>query len=302
MGLVILGLIVLAVGFLGTKQDSPLARFKGLLVLGGIVIIAIGILTSMIRQIDSGHVGVKVLFGKVQDNVLYEGLNFVNPLMEVQQMSIRTQNYTMSSTYEEGQAAGDDAIKVLSNDGLQVKIDLTILYRINPLKAPDIYRKLGINFEQVIIRPVTRTGIRESASRYDAVDLFAEKREEFETSILSAIKDTLQQRGFFLDQILIRNIDLPESVKQSIERKITAVQEAQRMEFVLQKEEREAERRRVEARGVADAQKILNMGLTPKVLTYEWIKVQKELATSNNSKVIILGNNDNKTPFIIGNQ
>ena len=223
---------------------------------------------------------------------LYEGLNLVNPLVQIEEFSIRTKNYTMASTFTEGEVTGDDAIKILSNDGLEVSIDLTILYKINPSKAPQIFRTLGPNFEAVIIRPVTRTGIRNSASRYDAVELFAEKRDEFEQSIRTAIQDTLEARGFNLDQILVRKIDLPETVKQSIERKITAVQEAQRMEYVLQKEEREAERKRVEARGVADAQKIVNEGLTPKLLEFERIKMQKALAESNNSKMIIMGNGD----------
>jgi regulator of protease activity HflC (stomatin/prohibitin superfamily) len=292
VGLIVLGLIILAVGIIAGRSAGPLTKFKSLFLGGGILVIIIGLVLASVRIINPGHVGVQVLFGKVQDEVLYEGLNLVNPLIQIEEFSIRTQNYTMSSTFEEGQQSGNDAINILSNDGLEVNIDLTILYKVNPIKAPQIYRTLGPNFEKVIIRPVTRTGIRNSASRYDAVELFAEKRDEFENSIRDAIQDTFQMRGFYLDQILVRKIDLPESVKQSIERKITAVQEAQRMEFVLQKEDSEAERKRVEARGIADAQKIVNEGLTPKLLEFERIKMQKELAKSNNSKIIIMGSGD----------
>ena len=289
MGLVILGLIVLVVGIFAGKSAGPLTKFKGLLKIAGVVVILIGLISSAIRIISPGHIGVQVLFGKVQDGVLYEGMNFVNPLIEVQEFSTRTKNYTMSGRTKEGQVMGDDAIKILSNDGLQVTIDLTLLYRMNPVKGPDIFRTIGPNYEKVLIRPLTRTGIRNSASQFDAVELFAQKRQAFEDEIRSAIMDTLTNRGFALEQILIRNIDLPQSVKQSIERKITAVQEAERMEFVLKKEKQEAERKRVEARGVRDAQEIVNEGLSKAILEFERIKMQKELATSDNSKIIIMG-------------
>lgn len=298
MGLIVLGLVVLAISIVVGKSPGPLTRYKGMLMAGGILIVGIGILLSAVRIISPGTVGVQVLFGKVQDRILYEGLNLVNPLIQLEEFSIRTQNYTMSSTFEEGQKNGDDGVRILSKDGLEVNIDLTILYKINPTKAPQIFRTLGPNFESVIIRPVTRTGIRNSASMYEAVELFAEKRDEFENSIRQTIQDTLTSRGFNLDQILVRKIDLPASVKESIERKITAIQEAQRMEFVLQKEEREAERKRVEATGVADAQKIVNEGLSPKLLEFERIKMQKAIAESPNSKIIIMGSGDAPPIFL----
>jgi regulator of protease activity HflC (stomatin/prohibitin superfamily) len=134
-----------------------------------------------------------------------------------------------------------------------------------------------------------------------AIDLFAEKREEFENRIKTKIENDFKTRGLIIEQMLIRNITLPTSVKESIERKITAVQESQRMKFVLEREEQEAERKRVEAKGIADAQRILNEGLSDRVLQYESINVQKELVNSPNSKIIILGSGKNSPPFIIGN-
>lgn len=302
MGIVILGLIIFLIGAFTGKANSPLSKFRNLLRLGGILVVLIGFVSSTVRIIQPGQVGVKVLFGKVQDGVLYEGLNFVNPLVNIEDFSIRTENYTMSSTSGEGRKAGDDAIRILSNDGLDVIIDLTILYRINPVQAPKIFRTIGINYEEVIIRPVTRTGIRNSASQFDAIDLFADKRTEFEAAIRATIQDTLTNRGFILDQILVRKIDLPASVKESIERKITAIQEAERMEFVLEKEEREAERKRVEARGVADAQDIVSKSLTDKLLQFEQIKMQKELAASNNSKIIVIGGGNTAPPLFFNSK
>lgn len=301
MGLVVLGIIVLVIGLFAGKSNGPLTKFKSLLSIGGLIVIIAGFLMSAVRIVEPGHVGVQILFGETKDNILYEGMSLVNPLIDVKEFSTRTQNYTMSSTAGEGQQVGDDAIKILSNDGLEVKIDLTILYRMNPVSAPHIYKTIGPDYQNVLIRPLTRTGIRNSAADFDAVELFAEKRQEFEDKIIGTIKDTLERRGFQLEQILVRKIDLPPSVKESIERKITAIQDAERMEFVLQKEQQEAERKRVEARGVADAQRILNEGLSAKVLQYETIQMQKELATSSNSKIIIM-NGENAPPIFMNSK
>jgi regulator of protease activity HflC (stomatin/prohibitin superfamily) len=204
----------------------------------------------------------------------------------------------MSSTVDEGQVKAADAITVLSQDGLEVNIDLTILYKVIGTEAPKIVRTIGLDYEAKVIRPTTRTRIREVAVYYNATDLYSAKREEFENKIKAKIEKDFAERGLILEQMLIRKIDLPKSVKESIERKITAVQEAQRMEYVLQKEQQEAERKRVEARGVADAQKIINEGLSPKLLKFEEIKMQKEIANSPNSKIIIMGDGKS-SPFII---
>jgi len=300
MTLIIVSLIIFAIGFWGTKEESPLRKYKSLILIAGAVAFIVGLGTASIRQISPGHVGVQVLFGKVQTEVIYEGLSLVNPLIDVTEMSTQTQNYTMSGTFDEGAKQGDDAIRVLSNDGLEVVIDLTILYRIIATSAPKIYRSIGVDYQDKVIRPTARTGIRESASYFDATDLFAEKREAFEAKIRLQIEKAFKERGLVLEQMLVRNISLPASVKESIERKITAVQDAQRMKFVLEKEQQEAERKRVEARGVADAQKIVNEGLSDRVLQFETIKIQKELVTSPNAKIIILGNSKGTTPFIIG--
>ena len=298
MTLIVLGLIILIIGILGLKTPE-LHRFRPLVKIVGIIIIVVGFLTSSLRQIDAGHVGVQVLFGKVQEGVITEGLTLINPLFDVKQITVQTQNYTMSGVHDEGKRTGDDAIKVLSKDGLEVVIDLTILYKIVPSDAPRLYRELGLDYEDKIIRPIARTGIREGASNYDAISLFSAKREAFEMEIKTRIEGELKRRGFVLEQMLVRNITLPSSVKESIERKITAIQDAQRMQFVLQKEQQEAERKRVEAQGVADAQRIVNSGLTDKLLQFESIKVQKELVNSQNSKIIVLGSGKG-VPFILG--
>jgi regulator of protease activity HflC (stomatin/prohibitin superfamily) len=211
---------------------------------------------------------------------------------------IKTQNYTMSASHDEGDKEGDDAIRVLTADGLEVIIDLTVLYRISPAQAPAILKQIGADYKDKIIRPITRTKIRDNAVYYDAVSLYSTRRDEFQNRIFKAIDIDLKNRGIILEQLLIRNINLPASVKQTIESKINAEQEAQKMQFVLQKEKQEAERKRVEAQGIADYQRIISTGLSDKQLQYEAIKAQRDLSLSPNAKVIIMGAKGN-TPIIL---
>jgi len=290
MLIAILGIVILIVGIVLKRSPEPGNRFGGIVNRVGVGIIVIGLALSMFKQIGAGEVGVQTLFGKVQDGVLTSGLHIINPLVEVTNFEVRTQNYTMSGVATEGQKEGDDAIRVLSADGLEVTIDLSVLYSVNPAKAPYILQNIGINYEDKIVRPVTRTAIRDNAVNYQAVDLYSTKRAEFQTRINQTITKSFEKNGLDVQQVLIRNISLPASVKASIESKINAEQEAQKMQFVLQKERQEADRKRVEAQGIADYQKILSTGLSDKQLVYESIKAQKEIALSPNAKVIIIGN------------
>jgi regulator of protease activity HflC (stomatin/prohibitin superfamily) len=233
-------------------------------------------------------VGVKSLFGKVQPDILPSGLNFVNPVMDVRSLDIRTQNYTMSGQHDEGAKTGDDAIRVLTADGLEVTIDLSVLYRVIPEEAPRLIREIGVNYEDKIVRPITRTRIRDNAVYYDAVSLYSTKRDEFQDRIFKSIDQDFKKRGLFLENLLVRNITLPGSVKAVIEQKINAEQDAQKMQFVLLKEKQEAERKRVEAQGIADYQRIVSESLSERQLQYEQIKAMRELAGSANSKIIVM--------------
>jgi regulator of protease activity HflC (stomatin/prohibitin superfamily) len=297
---IILGAILLIASFTSTNPNHPLSRFTQSLKVIGFVLILIGVFSSAFKQIDAGKVGVKSLYGSVQPTVLESGLHLINPLLTVTDFDIQTQNYTMSAIHTEGAQEGDDAIRVLSNDGLEVVIDLTVLYRVAPESAPKIFKQIGVNYTDKIVRPVTRTRIRDNAVYYDAVALYSTKRNEFQQRIYKSIEDDFKSRGLILEQLLIRNINLPASVKTTIESKINAEQEAQKMQFVLQKEKQEAERKRVEAQGIADYQRIISMGLTDKQLQYEQIKAQKELAASPNSKMIFM--NGKSAPVIISDK
>lgn len=290
--LIILGLLILIFGAGFISANPQFKNFQNLIKnirFLGAALALLGVLLSCFVQIDNGFTGVTKLFGKVQNDILSPGLNFVNPLYEVEKLDVRTQNYTMSAVRTEGQVEGDDAIRVLTSDGLEVTIDLTVLFRLNPDETPRLLKETGADYIDKIVRPVSRTKIRDNAVRFEAVSLYSTKREEFESRIFKGIENEFKRRGIVLENILIRNISLPQSVKSSIEQKIQAEQEAQKMQFVLLKEKQEAERKRVEAQGIADYQAKINSTLTPELLKYEQIKAYKEMATSQNSKTIIMG-------------
>ena len=297
MFLIILGIILLIVVATVFKNNQQLVRFKTIGRVLGLLFILAGILISSIVQVNPGEIGVKILFGSVQNDVLSSGLHLVDPLLEIRKVDVKTQNYTMSGINDEGQKEGDDAIRVLTSDGLEVTIDLTVLYRVVAVDAPKLLKETGSDFRDKIVRPITRTKIRDNAVYYQAVELFGAKRDEFQQRIYRSIEDDFKKRGLMLEQLLVRNISLPSSVKASIESKINAEQDAKKMEFVLQKEKQEAERKRVEAQGIADYQRIINTGLTDQQLQYEQIKALKEIALSTNAKVIVMGKSG--APIII---
>jgi regulator of protease activity HflC (stomatin/prohibitin superfamily) len=179
MALIILGLIMWIAGIVIIKQKEELHKLGVGLRIGGLGLLVIGALTSCVKQIEAGQIGVKSLFGKVDDDVLHSGLNFVNPLVNVSTMDIKTQNYTMSGVHDEGEKGGDDAIRVLTADGLEVVLDLTVLYRVVGSEAPRLVKETGFDYKDKIVRPLARTKIRDNAVYYTAIDLYSTKRDQF---------------------------------------------------------------------------------------------------------------------------
>jgi regulator of protease activity HflC (stomatin/prohibitin superfamily) len=299
MTFIILGVIIFFAARIFT-YNSNTQRFTNSARIIGVIVVLLGVLTSCIVQIEAGEIGVQKLFGKIQNNVLYSGLHFINPFVEIEHLDVKTKNYTMSGVHDEGSQSGDDAIRVLTADGLEVTIDLSVLYRVVANDAPKLLQQTGNNYEDKIVRPVTRTRIRDNAVYYDAVSLYSTKRDEFQQRIYNSIEKDFKFRGLLLENLLVRNITLPQSVKQSIEQKINAEQDAQKMRFVLQKEQQEAERKRIEAQGIADYQRIISESLTDRQLQYESIKAQLEIAKSPNTKIIVMGKGN--TPLIMDTQ
>ena len=278
--------------------DQGVTKILGLVRNASAIGIAVAVIFSCIAQVGAGEVGVQVLFGSVQEGVLRSGLNFVNPLINVESMDIRTQAYTMSSVHDEGQQAGDDAISTLSSDGLTLRLDLTVWYRLNEGDAPQVYRTIGTDYVEKIVRPAVRTAIRDVSVSYSATDIYSIKREDFVANVTKNLEKAFSGRGIILERVLLRNVELPEKVRAAIDEKIASEQRAQQMVYVLQKEKQEAERKRVEAQGISDYNRIVSQSITDQVLQLKGIEATLELGKSNNSKMVIM--NGKNMPLIFG--
>ncbi len=256
------------------------------------LVAALLVIASILRIVPPGSVGVQVLFGRVLTRAtLSEGLNIVNPFVDLEIMTVRTQAYTMSIAAEEGQRYGDDAISSLTKDGLEVQMDLTVWYHLLKDEAANVFQKIGSDYVDKIVRPAARTAIRNTAVRYMAVEIYSDKREEVQNQISKALEKDFIARGIALEKVLLRNISLPAKVKNAIEVKLEAEQEAQKMEFVLQKEQKEAERKKIEASDIAEAQDIIAKSLVGErgraYLSWKYLENLKNLYESPNNTILI---------------
>jgi regulator of protease activity HflC (stomatin/prohibitin superfamily) len=275
----------------------------------GLAAIAL-VLFNFVAVVPAGHVGIPVVFGHVQDRSLPEGLNLVNPFAVVQTTTVRTETYTMSSVRDEGPVKGDDSIVALSADGLMMPLDVTIAYRVVGGDAPWLFRHIGPDYLDKIVRPAARTAVREAIAGYTSQESYSTRREELAQSmhtlltarirdLLAQTEDSANRRGFIIEQVMIRNVQLPPKVKNAIEEKLEAEQQALRMRFILEKERQEAERKRIEAQGISDFQKIVSTGISTQLLEWKGIEATEQLAHAPNSKVVIIGNPKNGMPLII---
>lgn len=243
---------------------------------GVFTIIALAILSIGVKRlyviVQPGNVGVYEIFGKVYDNEYHPGFHLKNPFAKITQMNTRTQAYTMSSVPTEGQRIGDDSIKALTKEGLSIDLDITVLYHIIPDKASDIYKNIGLNYTEIVIRPEIRSTIREAVTQYEVKEIYSEKRAELRDVIYNTLKTNLFNRGIDIEEVLLRNINLPPDLATAIEEKLKAEQEAQRYDFILAAARKEAERKRIEAEGQRDAQKTINESLSSKYLQYMYIQ------------------------------
>ena len=277
-----------------------------------ILLAAAGILflSSAFVIIPAGHVGVQVLFGKVKPEPLTEGISVINPFATVQEMSVRTETYTMSATLSEGTVRGDDSIQVLSSDGLLMPLDVTIAFRLVGTDAPRVYRDIGADYLEKVIRPASRTAVREAIAGFTAQEAFSTKREELPQKmhdlLASRIRSLLEQRdtfkgatGFVVDQVMLRKIQLPDKVRNAIEAKLESAQQAEQMQFVLEKERQEAERKRIEAKGVSDFQTIVSQSINANLLQWKGIEATEALSKSQNAKIVVIGSGKNGLPVIL---
>jgi prohibitin 1 len=272
--------------------DTPTSeRFsrgrKAVFVLGLVgLLIIVG---SALMVIPAGHVGVYDLFGKVADQSMAPGIHLVNPLATVHKVSVRTQEVK-------------ETVDVPSREGLAVNIDVSLLFSLEPAKAAQVFRSIGPQYIQVVVIPQLRSVVREVTSGYDAKALYTAERELLTQNIQNSLFPLLQERGVLCERILLRKIILPQKLSAAIESKLEAEQQAEQMKYVLDKEKQEAERKRIEAKGIADYQTIINQGLNENLLKWKGIEATRELARSQNAKVVVIGAGKEGLPIILGNQ
>ncbi len=263
------------------------SSFVRLLGVGLLALFLIILLFSSVARVDSGHVGVLTLFGRVTGEVLPEGLHLINPFKANNQMSIRTQEVKESAS-------------VPSSEGLVMNLDTSLIYHLDAAKAAEAYQKIGPNYVNVVVEPNLRAAIREATASHSANALYTGEREMVAKQVNEQLINQLASRGIVVENVLLRDIQLPQTLKASIEAKQQAEQEALAMSFRLQRERQEAERKRIEAQGVRDFQQIVAQGITPSLLEWKGIEATETLAKSANSKVVVIGNNKNGLPLILG--
>ena len=242
---------------------------------------------SSFVKIGAGEVGVTSLFGNVDQGVLHSGLNMVNPLKSVEKMNIQLQEYTMS--HKTTDQMNDEAMSTLTSDGLTVTMEVTIWYKINESEAPIIYKNIGVDYENSIVIPSVRSTFRDISVAYPAIEIYSTKREEFVSKITSQLIALLKDKSINLEKVLLRDVRLPDKVREAIDSKIAMEQESQKMVYVLQKERQEAERKEIEAKGINTFQTIVASGISEQLLKWKAIEVAEKLVYSNNSKIIMLG-------------
>lgn len=254
-------------------------------VVGGVFLLIM--LWASVAYVPAGHVGVLTFFGRVTGDVLHEGTHFVNPFKINNVMSARTQEVKESAS-------------VPSNEGLIVTMDTSLLFHVNPGTVAELYRTVGPNYVDVLVEPNLRSAIRESTASHSANALYSGEREKVAQEIIAALDRELSKRGIVVENILLRDIQLPAALKQSIEAKQQAEQESLAMSFRLQKEKQEADRKRIEAGGIRDFQQIVAQGISPQLLEWKGIEATETLAKSPNTKVVVIGNPKNGLPLILG--
>jgi regulator of protease activity HflC (stomatin/prohibitin superfamily) len=255
-----------------------------------VIVIAILILIgNPFRSVPAGHVGVKDFFGIVSSSVLTPGVHFVLPFTKVVKMSVKTQE-------------AKETAEVPSKEGLTMDLEGSLLFRLDPAKAPDIYKTIGPDYVEIAVQPQIRSAIREVTATYEAKALYSAERDKIARETLELFRKMSEGRGIITEAVLLRKIGLPAVVANAIQEKLKREQEAEQMKFVLQKESQEAERKRIEAQGVADFQKIVAAGISQQLLEWKGIEATEKLALSANTKVVVIGNSKSGLPIILGGE
>jgi regulator of protease activity HflC (stomatin/prohibitin superfamily) len=256
-------------------------------VLIGVALFVILIMGAPITVVPAGHVGVKDFFGNVSSSVLTPGVHVVVPFTRVHKMSIQTQELK-------------ETAEVPSKEGLVMDLEGSLLFRLDPAKAADMYKTVGADYVQIAVVPQIRSAIREITASYEAKVMYSAEREQIARETFELVKKMTSGRGIIVEAVLLRKIGLPPVVANAIQEKLKREQEAEQMKFVLQKEQQEAERKRIEAQGIADFQRIVAQGISAQLLEWKGIEATEKLAMSPNTKIVVVGNPKSGLPIILG--
>lgn len=243
---------------------------------------------SIFSIIPVGNVGIQVMFGKASQNMLENGLRTKNPFAIVEKMSVRTQELKESA-------------QVPSKEGLIMDLDVSLVYRLNPQTSFDVYTKVGKDYQSIIIEPQLRSAIREITASYEAKVLYSSERDKISNEICTLFKSMTENRGIITEQLLLRDVGLPKVVSDAIEQKLDLEQKSEQMKFTLTRETQEAERKRIEAKGISDFQHIVSEGINDNLLKWKGIEATEALAKSSNTKIIVIGGKDGM-PLILNSE
>jgi regulator of protease activity HflC (stomatin/prohibitin superfamily) len=286
--LFIIALLASVVAFFVYKNAKKrFSRSESTFALAGMVLAIVIALAQCFTVVPAGHVGVIDFFGNVSDNTLYPGVNFVNPLANIVKFDARTQEIK-------------EEMNVPSKEGLSVQLEISLLYSLSFENANKIYKSVGEDYAEKILIPQFRSVVRGVTSRYEARALYTAEREKLAREIEQELSGLVKPRGITLEAAPLRQIILPPGLTASIEEKLKAEQESQRMEFILTREKQEAERKRIEAKGIADFQEIVSKGISEQLLKWKGIEATEKLAGSTNTKVVVIGSGKDGLPLILG--
>jgi regulator of protease activity HflC (stomatin/prohibitin superfamily) len=267
---------------------NPRAAGRSVLIGIGLILLII-FLWASVAYVPPGSVGVLTFFGRVTGEVLPEGTHFVSPFKVNHVLTVRTQ------TQEEHTSTP-------SSEGLNLEIDTSLIYHLNRDKAADVFQKIGTTYGTTIVDPNLRSVIRDTTAGHSANTLYSSSRKQVEDEIMQGLKAALEPRGIVIENVLLRDIQLPHALRASIESKQQAEQESLAMSFRLQKEKQEADRKRIEAQGIHDFQQIVAQGISAQLLQWKGIEATENLAKSPNSKIIVIGNPKNGLPLVMSGE
>lgn len=267
---------------LSNKQTSLAVRSVSLLIA---VVAAISSVFKTLIIIPVGSVGVVELFGQVAEAPLNSGIHLVNPFADVEEFSTRLRDVK-------------ETVEATSAEGLGFTLDVSLQYKLDPSKAVEFYKSLGTD-ETEIVTSRFRSSVREITASYPAEAIYSTKRQEVANRLSQRLSEQLFPLGFVVEEALLREVKLPEKLQNAVEQKLAAEQESQQMKFTLTKAQQEAERKRIEARGISDSQKIISQGLNSQIIQLRAIEATEKLAGSDNTKVVVVGGAQGGVPVSI---